>query len=46
MTNYEKIKNMTVEGMAKFLIWVYFDMGLNSSKYINMEKWLKSEVKE
>lgn len=46
MTNFENIKEKNIEEMAKFLISFYFDVGINSAKYTNMEKWLQSEVDE
>lgn len=47
MTNFEKIKNMSsIEEMARFLVWFYFDVEIHSGKYTNMEKWLNSEVEE
>ena len=43
MTNYEKIKNMSVEEMADFLMeWA---MKLFEGKApMNVEKWLESET--
>lgn len=40
MTNFEKIKEKNIEEMAKFLISFYFDVSVNSAK------WLQSEVDE
>lgn len=47
MTNFEKIKNMSsVEEMARFFVWFYFDVEIHSGKYTNMEKLLNSEAEE
>lgn len=45
MTNFGKIKNMSVEEMADFLMdWV--TESLTNPKCINVKKWLESEAKE
>lgn len=43
MTNYERIKNMTIEGMSEFLMdWVM--KIFVSEMSMNVKTWLESEV--
>lgn len=45
MTNFKRIKNMSVEEMAEFLMdWV--TEALTNPKCIIVKKWLESEVEE
>lgn len=52
MTNYEKIKNMSVEEMAEFLYHITTQIALKlNSKFVLNDKgslceWLESEVEE
>lgn len=52
MTNYEKIKNMSVEEMAKFLNSTTSQIALKlNGEYVSNDKdslrlWLESEVEE
>lgn len=56
MTNYERIKNMSIEEMAEFICGI-FDIQPDDSKFINgdlipmydeneIRQWLESEVSE
>lgn len=55
MTNYERIKNMTIDEMEKFICSIYDDDTCKFDKVIggvtisnydegNIKKWLESEV--
>ena len=43
MTNYERIKNMSVEEMADFLMDWFTDC-MTGKAPMNVEMWLESEV--
>lgn len=45
MTNYERIKAMSVEEMAEFLM-DFVTEALTNPKCIVVKKWLNSEVEE
>ena len=45
MTNYERIKNMSVEEMSNFLM-NFVTEALTNPKCIVVKKWLESEVTE
>lgn len=45
MTNYEKIKSMSVEEMAEFLM-DWFMNCMSGKAPMNVKKWLESEVEE
>ena len=50
MTNYEKLKSMTLEEMAEFLKNSSSNLCLNGEYIVNeiiyIKEWLESEVKE
>lgn len=45
MTNYERIRNMSVEEMSNFLMDWYIDC-ISGNAPMNVKKWLESEVTE
>lgn len=45
MTNHEKIKNMSVEEMAEFLV-DWFTNCMTGKAPMNVKQWLNSEVVE
>lgn len=45
MTNYDRIKQMSIEEMADFLMDWFMDCIVGKAP-INVKKWLESEVKE
>lgn len=45
MTNYERIKNMSVEEMSNFLMDWFID-GITGNAPMNVKQWLESEVTE
>lgn len=49
MTNYDRVKNMTIKEMAEFISHFsdgYHTPNQNKKRRKEMKKWLESEVKE